>query len=119
MHVAIENGKEYVRLFSHYGRTDDLDSNPQAGRKECRYCSTEDHAKGNWAVLMKDKQGDKKGYKPVALFASNIGSEKARGSATHSEQQIVKEVSEVSQLPNEIQDLIRFKDLLIMYPSNL
>ena len=33
LHAA---GTKY-RVFTHYGRTDDLDSNPDAGIRECRY----------------------------------------------------------------------------------
>ena len=45
LHQAIESAKEYHRIFTHYGRTDDLEKNPEAGQKECRYVSDLQSAK--------------------------------------------------------------------------
>ncbi len=36
LHRAEANGATRFRLFTHYGRTDDLEKNPNAGQKECR-----------------------------------------------------------------------------------
>ena len=36
LHQAMHEGKTCYRVFTHYGRTDDLDTNPDAGQKECR-----------------------------------------------------------------------------------
>eukprot|EP01125_Pyxidicula_operculata_P005044 TRINITY_DN1852_c3_g2_i1.p1 TRINITY_DN1852_c3_g2~~TRINITY_DN1852_c3_g2_i1.p1 ORF type:complete len:1923 (-),score=635.24 TRINITY_DN1852_c3_g2_i1:335-6103(-) len=74
LHKASEKGKEYFRLFSHYGRTDDLVTNPNAGQKECRFYDTEDEAENGFANIIQEKTG-KKGYRPVELVFSNIGSE--------------------------------------------
>lgn len=45
LHEAQEKGKTYYRLFSHYGRTGDLEKNADAGAKECRYVSSLQTAK--------------------------------------------------------------------------
>ena len=37
LHKAEEGGSVRYRVFTHYGRTDDLETNPDAGQKECRY----------------------------------------------------------------------------------
>jgi len=44
LHSAVENGKEYYRIFTHYGRTDDLVSKKESGQKECRFYPTLDQA---------------------------------------------------------------------------
>ncbi len=103
--------KEYYRLFSHYGRSDDLESNPEAGRKETRYCHSLEHAKGLYFGLMKDKQSAKKGFKKVSLFASNIGSSKAKGQATadiKSSSAAPLTITASSALPEPVQELIKY-----------
>src|SRR5947209_19972553 len=37
LHAADGGGSGRYRVFTHYGRTDDLEANPDAGQKECRY----------------------------------------------------------------------------------
>ena len=32
LHKAEEKGKAYFRVFTHYGRTDDLETNPDSGQ---------------------------------------------------------------------------------------
>ena len=34
------NGDHKFRLYTHYGRTDDLETKPDSGQKECRYFRT-------------------------------------------------------------------------------
>ena len=36
------------RVFTHYGRTDDLESNPDSGQKECRYFESLPEAQGRY-----------------------------------------------------------------------
>eukprot|EP01129_Flabellula_baltica_P012849 TRINITY_DN5867_c0_g1_i1.p1 TRINITY_DN5867_c0_g1~~TRINITY_DN5867_c0_g1_i1.p1 ORF type:complete len:1757 (+),score=367.23 TRINITY_DN5867_c0_g1_i1:16-5286(+) len=76
-HKAIEGTKEYFRIFTHYGRTDDLASNPNSGIKQCRYYDTEEQAEDAFASIVLEKT-EKKGYKPVILLFSNIGSDRLR-----------------------------------------
>ena len=40
LHSGQHQGRVCFRVFTHYGRTDDLETNPEAGQKECRYFDT-------------------------------------------------------------------------------
>ena len=66
------------RVFTHYGRSCDLEKNPNAGVKEMRFFSlnNEIYAKAFWQKTYNEKT--KKGYVPVNLLSSNIGSEEAK-----------------------------------------
>jgi poly [ADP-ribose] polymerase len=81
LHVA-EGGKEArYRVFTHYGRTDDLETNPDAGQKECRYFEARWEAESCYDSIYRQKTGPSKGYKEIALASSRIGSQKARGTS--------------------------------------
>jgi poly [ADP-ribose] polymerase len=79
MHAAGAGGEPCYRVFTHYGRTDDLETNPDAGQKECRYFEAKWEAEACYESIYRQKTGPSKGYKEVALASSNIGSTKARG----------------------------------------
>lgn len=70
------------RVFTHYGRTDDLETNPDAGQKECRYFGSQPEAEAEYQSIYKQKTSASKGYKEVALASSKIGSQKARGTSS-------------------------------------
>ena len=71
------NDKNEARLFSHYGRTDDLEKKgSDAGTKECRY-GGKTQIESEFDKIIKSKK--KKGYCEVNLAKSNIGSDKAQG----------------------------------------
>lgn len=70
------------RVFTHYGRTDDLDTNPNAGQKECRFFSSVTEAEDNYKKIYKQKTSKSKGYKELSLASSKIGSQKARGTSS-------------------------------------
>ena len=70
------------RVFTHYGRTDDLETNPNAGAKESRYLGTPVEAEACYQSIFREKTSPKKGYKEVALASSKIGSQKARGTSS-------------------------------------
>ncbi|MCB9640103.1 MAG: WGR domain-containing protein [Myxococcales bacterium] len=76
-----KKGPSY-RVFTHYGRTDDLENNPESGQKECRYLDSEGEANGVYDQIYKEKTSARKGYREVALASSKIGSQKARGSSS-------------------------------------
>lgn len=82
LHKAAHMGKETFRVFTHYGRTDDLESNPNAGQKECRYASTVLEADAIYQSIYREKTSPRKGYKEVHLASTNIGSHKARGTSS-------------------------------------
>jgi len=113
------------RVYTHYGRTDDLDSNPNAGTRECRYHGTQADAQDNYDKIYKQKTSKRKGYKEVNLASSKIGSHKARGSSSgHVDAETVakmegekkggkkkatkKKAPKKSQLPGPVQDLVAY-----------
>ena len=61
------------RVFTHYGRTDDLEKNPDAGKKECRHFASESVARECFNNIITEKL--KKGYNKIELAHSNIGSD--------------------------------------------
>lgn len=89
--LATNNNKYYAlelheangrfRVFTHYGRTDDLDKNPAAGVREARYYPTEEDARDGYAAIYAQKTSATKGYKEVALASSRIGSRPTKSAA--------------------------------------
>jgi len=77
-HTA-EEGTPGFRVYTHHGRSDDLETNPDAGQKECRYFETLWEAEGCYQQIYRRKTSPTKGYKEVALASSKIGSQRARG----------------------------------------
>ena len=75
-------GKPAFRVFTHYGRTDDLDSNPDAGQKECRYFPTLAAAQSGYDSIYRQKTSARKGYKELNLASTKIGSQAARGTSS-------------------------------------
>jgi poly [ADP-ribose] polymerase len=82
LHKGSLNGATSFRVFTHYGRTDDLEANPDAGQKECRYVSSAGEAELLYQSLYNQKTSPRKGYKEVALASTRIGSHKARGTSS-------------------------------------
>ncbi|HEV7302372.1 MAG TPA: WGR domain-containing protein [Tepidisphaeraceae bacterium] len=79
-----ENGvasKGPFRVFTHYGRTDDLERDPDAGQKECRYFNSLPEAQGCYQQIYREKTSTAKGYKELSLASSKIGSQRARGTS--------------------------------------
>lgn len=82
-HGTGKGGGSYpYRVFTHYGRTDDLERNPDAGVRECRYHASLSSAEANYNTIYRQKTSARKGYKEVNLASSKIGSQKARGSSS-------------------------------------
>jgi poly [ADP-ribose] polymerase len=79
--IELHSAAGGYRVFTHYGRTDDLETNPDAGQKECRYFSNLAEAEAEYKSIYKQKTSASKGYKEVALASSKIGSQKARGTS--------------------------------------
>lgn len=82
LHSAQVSGTATFRVFTHYGRTDDLETNPDAGQKECRFFQSLEQARANYDSIYREKTGPRKGYKEISLASSNIGSQKARGTSS-------------------------------------
>ncbi|MFC1609371.1 WGR domain-containing protein [Myxococcota bacterium] len=98
LHRGKLNGSEVFRVFSHYGRTDDLQTNPNAGQRECRYCSDLVHAQSVYDSLYNQKTSARKGYKELSLAASKIGSQKGIG--TSSGQMDAKTIKKLEEQEN-------------------
>jgi poly [ADP-ribose] polymerase 2/3/4 len=80
--VELHNAGANFRVFTHYGRTDDLENNPNAGQKECRFFSDAGSAQSEYDRIYREKTSKAKGYKEVALASSKIGSQKAVGQSS-------------------------------------
>ncbi len=77
--IELHKASKKFRVFTHYGRTDDLNTNPNAGIRESRYCSSESEAATVYDSIYKQKTGARKGYQQVHLASSKIGSQQAQG----------------------------------------
>ncbi len=82
LHTAKKDGQDCYRVFTHYGRTDDLETNPDSGQKENRYYASLAEALAGYQTIYQQKTSKSKGYKEVALASSKIGSQKARGTSS-------------------------------------
>jgi poly [ADP-ribose] polymerase 2/3/4 len=118
LHSAQHKGKTVYRVFTHYGRTDDLETNPDAGQKECRFFESLIEARANYDSIYREKTSPRKGYKELSLASSKIGSQKARGTSSGEVDvktlQKIKSpegtapVVKVSQLGMPVQELVRY-----------
>lgn len=103
VHQGTLKGKPVFRVFTHYGRTDDLEKNPEAGQKECRYANTLGEAQAIYDGIYREKTSSAKGYKELSLASSKIGSQKARGtSAGEIDAKTVKRLAEQKVARGEI-----------------
>ncbi len=80
--VELHSTTSAFRVYTHYGRTDDLDSNPQAGMRESRYFNSISEAQVNYDKIYKAKTSKRKGYKELALASSRIGSQQTIGQSS-------------------------------------
>lgn len=121
LHSASENGKTYYRVYTHYGRTDDLERDPDSGQKECRYPDSLAEAQAAYDSIYRQKTSARKGYKEVSLASSNIGSSAARGTssgevddktlekiAAEKGKAKKKSAPKKSKLPKEVQAIVRY-----------
>src|SRR5262245_3176939 len=123
LHRGKLKGKQYFRIFTHYGRTDDLETNPDAGQKECRYFATQEQAEAEYDAIYRQKTSSRKGYQEVALASTKIGSQQARGTSSGDvDEQTLKKLKSQngsskktktkavgkSKLPPAVQELVRY-----------
>ncbi len=113
--IELHKAANVYRVFTHYGRTDDLETNPEAGAKETRYFDSPGEAQAGYEQIFRQKTGASKGYKEVALASSKIGSHRARGQSVgevdaRTLQKIVSDApkAQPSSLPAPLQDLVRY-----------
>lgn len=115
--IELHSSKKKFRVYTHYGRTDDLDSNPNAGARESRYCDSAGEAEAIYNKIFKEKTSPKKGYKELSLASSKIGSRKTIGqsSGTVDEKTLAKIASDVSakipavsSISKDIQEIVQY-----------
>jgi predicted DNA-binding WGR domain protein len=80
LHRGAPGSANAYRVYTHYGRTDDLETNPNAGARESRYFGDAGSAAATYQQIYKEKTN--KGYKEISLASSKIGSHQARGQAS-------------------------------------
>jgi len=80
--VELHSVKGKYRVYTHYGRTDDLDTNPNAGARESRYFDNAAEAQNIYNKIYKEKTSATKGYKELNLASSKIGSHKSVGKSS-------------------------------------
>jgi len=120
--VELHKAGTKFRVFTHYGRTDDLDTNPNAGMRESRYCDSLGEAQSIYNTIYKQKTSARKGYKEINLASSRIGSSKSVGkSSGHVDDATLekmtskdkdkgkkKDAPKVSVLPKSVQTLVEY-----------
>ncbi len=117
--IELHQSGGQFRVFTHYGRTDDLENNPNAGVREGRYFASLADADANYTKIFKSKTAKSKGYKEVSLASSRIGSAQARGTSSgHVDEETLARIEaaegapapvvQPSRLSKPIQDLIRY-----------
>ncbi|CAB4197009.1 poly [ADP-ribose] polymerase [uncultured Caudovirales phage] len=112
--VELHSAKSKFRVYTHYGRTDDLDSNPDAGIRESRYCSSLSEAESIYNKIFSEKTSARKGYKEINLASSKIGSKKSFGQSSGDiDEKTLKKLSEKSDvkipvitIAKPVQDLV-------------
>ncbi len=119
LHSGEHKGQTTFRVFTHYGRTDDLETNPNAGQKECRLFDSLAAARANYDSIYREKTSPRKGYKELSLASSKIGSQKARGTSSgevdaktlqkiQAKEGAPKPVVKASDLAPAVQDFVRY-----------
>jgi poly [ADP-ribose] polymerase len=77
--IELHDAQTKFRVYTHYGRTDDLEINPNAGVRESRYFGDFGSAEKEYNKIYKAKTSPRKGYKELSLVSANIGSKVTRG----------------------------------------
>lgn len=117
--IELHQAGGQFRVYTHYGRTDDLETNPNAGMRESRYFVSLAQAQSTYQQIYAQKTSARKGYKEVNLASSRIGSSKSRGqSSGHVDAQTLQRmqgdgpaqapVIQASKLPSPVQDFVRY-----------
>jgi predicted DNA-binding WGR domain protein len=63
------DGNFKFRVFTHNGRTDELELKKNVGQRQCRYCFTEREAQLLYLSILKEKTSEEKGYKTIHLLS--------------------------------------------------
>jgi poly [ADP-ribose] polymerase 2/3/4 len=117
LHTGTLKGKAVCRVFTHYGRTDDLEFNSDAGRKECRFFASAAEAESLFDSIYREKTSPRKGYKELSLASARIGSSKGRGaSCGEVDAKTIRKIAEAKGVPApetsdlhpKVQELVRY-----------
>lgn len=119
LHAGTLEGTTVCRVFTHYGRTDDLETNPDAGQKECRFFGSLAEAEANYDAIYREKTSPRKGYRELSLASASIGSNKGRGaSCGEVDAATIRKIAEAKGAPApeiaasglhpRVQDLVRY-----------
>lgn len=119
--IELHTSPKGCRVFTHYGRTDDLENDPNAGAKESRYFASLGEAEAEYDSIYKQKTSKAKGYQEVSLASSKIGSQQARGQssghvdtktlnkmASDDGDQAPKASVKSSTLPSGVQEMVKY-----------
>lgn len=116
--VELHSSKSKFRVYTHYGRTDDLDSNPNAGIRESRYVDSITVAEGLYDKIYKEKTSVRKGYKELNMASAKIGSKQTLGKSSGEvddktlkkmadvKSKVVKDTTPTITLHSEVQRLV-------------
>jgi predicted DNA-binding WGR domain protein len=80
--VELHAADSRFRIYTHYGRTDDLETNPNAGMREARYFNSLDAARGQYEKIYREKTSPAKGYRELSLASTRIGSKQTLGQSS-------------------------------------
>jgi predicted DNA-binding WGR domain protein len=99
--IELHQAGQSFRVYTHYGRTDDLETNPNAGARESRYFPGDSAgALSCYNTIYKEKTAASKGYKEVSLASSKIGSHKARGTSSgHVDERTLEKIQGKADAP--------------------
>lgn len=116
--VELHTAQNQFRVYTHYGRTDDLETNPDAGARESRYFTNLAEAVNCYESIYREKTSPRKGYKELSLASAKIGSRKTfRQSSGTIDEKTLQKLAEkapapvarpVVTIPTEIQDLVGY-----------
>lgn len=118
--VELHSAKNKFRVYTHYGRTDDLDSNPDAGIRESRYLNSLSEAESIYEKIYKEKTSARKGYKELNMASAKIGSKQTLGKSSGEiddktlkkmasvKATVVKDATPSIQLHREVQRLVTY-----------
>jgi len=80
--IELHAAENRFRVYTHYGRTDDLETSPDAGVRESRFFASLADADACYAKIYAQKTSAAKGYKELSLASARIGSHRLRGQSS-------------------------------------
>jgi poly [ADP-ribose] polymerase len=96
--VELHSTKSKFRVYTHYGRTDDLETNPDAGARESRYFTNLADAQQCYDLIYNEKTSTRKGYKELSLASAKIGSRKTlRQSSGNIDEKTLQKLADVQK----------------------